>query len=78
MIKGYINSVVSKHLYGWALGEHLYDVEPLDFYNVLNDKLEELTRAGNLPIFPGFYTEYLGENETYNRLDDKFVIRNYQ
>ena len=78
MIKGYINSVVSKHFYCWALGEYIHDVETLDFYNVLNDKLEDLTRAGNLPIFTGFYTEYSGKNETYNKLDDKFVIQNYQ
>ena len=49
---------------------------PHNFYNVLNDKLEALNRDGNLPIFNGFYTEYLDENETHNKPDYKFILKN--
>ena len=77
MIKGYINSVMSKHFYGWAFGEHIHDAETHNYYNVLNDKLEDLTQEGNLPIFSGFYTEYLDEHEKHNKLDNKLVIQNY-
>jgi hypothetical protein len=76
MIKGLINNLVSKHFFVSTLGEHVLEDETLNLYDVLHDKLEELTLAGNLPIFTGFYTEYLDDDETYNKLDDKFVIRN--
>jgi hypothetical protein len=79
MIKGYINSLVSKYFFVSALGEHVLEDETLNLYDVLRDKLEELTLAGNLPIFKGFYTEYVddAENEINNRLDDHYVVRNY-
>jgi len=76
MIKGLINNLVSKHFFVSALGEHVLEDETRNFYDVLHDKLEELTLSGNLPIFNGYYTEYLDDDETYNKLDDKFVIRN--
>jgi len=76
MIKGLINSLVSDHLFVSELGKHDLEDESLDFYDVLHDKLEELTLAGNLPIFKGFYTEYLDEDESYDKRDDKYVIRN--
>ena len=76
MIKGYINSLVSNHLFVSELGEQVLEDESLDFYDVLHDKLEELSLAGNLPIFKGFYTEYLDDDEIDDKLDDKFVVRN--
>jgi len=60
MMKGYINSIVSKYL-GIALEEHFTEAET--FYEVLHDKLENLTLAGNLPRFTGFYSEYLDNSE---------------
>ncbi len=77
MVKGYINCIVSKHFYGWALGGHIHEDETHNFYNVLNNKLEDLALAGNLPVFTGYYTEYLDENETHNKLDYKFILKNY-
>jgi len=76
MIKGLINSLVSGHLFVSELGEQLLEDESLDFYDVLHDKLEELSLAGNLPIFKGFYTEYLDDDEAYDKRDDKYAIRN--
>jgi hypothetical protein len=76
MLKGLINNLVSDHLFVSELGEHVLEDETLNFYDVLHDKLEELTLAGNLPIFKGYYTEYLDDDETYDKLDDKHVIRN--
>jgi len=55
MMKGYINSIVSKHL-GIALEDHFTEDET--FYEVLHDKLENLTLEGNPPRFIGFYSEY--------------------
>jgi hypothetical protein len=71
MIKGLINSLVSDHLFVSELGEQTHEI-----YDVLHDKFEELDLAGNLPMFKGFYTEYLDDDETYDKLDDKYVIRN--
>ena len=76
MIKGLINSLVSGHLFVSELGEQLHEDESLDFYDVLHDKLEELSQAGHLPVFKGFYTENLDNDEIDNKLDDKFVLRN--
>jgi len=76
MLKGLINSLVSNHFFVSELGEHVLEDETLNFYDVLHDKLEELTQAGHLPIYKGFYTEYLDDDEIDNKLDDKFVIRN--
>ena len=76
MIKGLINSLVADHLFVRELGEQVLEDESLDFYDVLHDKLEELSLAGNLPIFKGFYTEYLDDDEIDNNLDDKFAVRN--
>jgi hypothetical protein len=76
MIKGLINSLVSGHLFVSELGEQVLEDESLDFYDVLHDKLEELSLAGNLPIFKGFYTEYLDDHEPYDKCDDKHVVRN--
>jgi len=79
MIKGYINSLVEKYFFDRVSGEYVLEGETPNFYDVLLDKLEELTQAGKLPIFNGFYTEYLddAENAVYDKLDDKYVIRNY-
>ena len=79
MIKGYINAIVSKNYLHYALEKHFHEDDTLNFYDVLHDKLEDLTLAGNLPIFTGFYTEYLddAENEIDHKLDDNLVIRNY-
>jgi len=76
MIKGLINSLVADHLFVRELGEQVLEDESLDFYDVLHDKLDELVQAGNLPIFKGYYTEYLDDDEIDNKLDDKFVVRN--
>ena len=76
MIKGLINSLVADHLFVSELGEQVLEDESLDFYDVLHGKLEELSLAGNLPIFTGFYTEILDNDEMNNKLDDKYVVRN--
>jgi hypothetical protein len=76
MIKGYINCILSKHFMGCALEEHFTEGET--FYDVLYDKLGNLALTDNLPIYTGFYTEYLDKNEIPHTHDDKFVIRNYQ
>jgi len=76
MIKGYINSILSKHFMGCALEEHFNDDEK--FYEVLNDKLGNTTLMDNLPIFTGYYTESLDVNEMHDPNDDKFVVRNHQ
>ena len=60
MITAYINSLVSKHYYDWELWESVPKDKTSNCYDELNDKLEALTRDGKLPIFNGFYTEYLG------------------
>jgi len=59
MMKGYINSIVSKHL-GIALEEHFTEDET--FYEVLHDKLENLNLEGNLPRLTGFYSEYMNNS----------------
>lgn len=78
MIKGFINSLVSKHDFDWELWEHVPEDKTNKCYDVLNDKLEALKRDGNLTIFNGFYTEYLdgSENVASNKQDDKYVIKN--
>ena len=75
MITGYINSIVSKHFYNGTSETHLPEDDT--FYDVLNDKLEDLNRAGNLPIFTGFYTEYLDDAKNGTELDNKFVLQNF-
>lgn len=79
MITGYINSIVSKHFYGTDLENHIFGDETHNYYDGLNDKLEVLSQAGNLPIFTGFYTEYLdsAENGMTSHLDNRYVLQNY-
>ena len=75
IVTGYINNIVSKHFYSGALEAPLPENET--FYNVRNDKLGDLIRVGNLPIFTRYYTEYLDgtDNKINNELYNKFLIQ---